>query len=251
MLGDLLQNGKVALAFLTRLPVGHRHGGVGDLAASVVLFPLVGALVGLAGALAFGVAIRLALPTWPAAVSALVVTIALTGALHEDGLADVADGLGGRTRQDRLRIMRDPQIGSFGAMALVLALLARASAIAALAAPLVVGAVLIAVGSVSRALLPALMTALSPARTDGLAATAGRPHPARVAAGMAVATLLSLLLLSPAVALTGLVGAMIGAAAVGAWARWRLGGVTGDVLGAAQQLAEIGFLFGALIAMGR
>ena len=114
----------------------------------------------------------------------------LTGGLHEDGLADLADGLGGgRTRAERLAIMRDPRLGSFGALALILAVLARILALAALAEPALVAAALIAAGAVSRAALPALMAALPAARADGLAAAAGRPHPLRAAAAIAIAAL--------------------------------------------------------------
>ena len=101
MVADLIHDCKVALAFLTRLPV---HQGqawrYADLAASVPLFPVVGALIGLAGGLAYALAIWLGLPSWPAAALALATAICATGALHEDGLADVADGFGGgRTRE--------------------------------------------------------------------------------------------------------------------------------------------------------
>src|SRR4029450_13138448 len=130
MVADLIHDCKVALAFLTRLPV--RHGRVwrdADLAGSMPLFPLVGALIGLAGGLAYALALGLGLPPWPAATLALATSIRATGRLHEDGLADVADGWGGgRTREDKLRIMRDPRLGSYGTIALVLALLARAGA---------------------------------------------------------------------------------------------------------------------------
>ena len=135
---------------------------------------MVGALIGLAGAIAYALAVWLGLPPWPAAVLALATTIWLTGALHEDGLADVADGFGGgRTREDKLAIMRDPRIGSYGALALVLAVLARAGAMAALAEPAAVAAALVAAGAASRAALPAVMAALPQARPDGLAAKGG------------------------------------------------------------------------------
>ena len=142
-----------------------------------------------------------------------------TGALHEDGLADFADGLGGASRARRLEIMRDPRVGSFGVIALVLALLARAGALAALAGPAEVGVALIAAAALSRALLPPAMLALPQARGDGLAVQAGRPHPARVAAALAIALLIALLLLPAAVAVTAsavaaLAGAMVAMARV-------------------------------------
>jgi adenosylcobinamide-GDP ribazoletransferase len=249
MLADLLHDCKVALAFLTRLPAREvRPWGAADLAASVPWFPVVGALVGLAGAIAYALAIWAGLPPLPAATVALGATIWLTGALHEDGLADVADGFGGgRTRDDKLAIMRDPRIGSYGALALVLALLARAGALAALAEPLAVAAALIAAGTVSRAALPVIMTALPQARLDGLAASAGQPHPLRAAAAVLIAALLALLLLG-GTALAALVAGALGVLAVALLARRQIAGYTGDVLGAVQQLAEIGVLFAAVAA---
>jgi adenosylcobinamide-GDP ribazoletransferase len=249
MLADLIHDCKVALGFLTCLPVREPPAWRDlDLAASVPLFPIVGALIGLAGAIGYALAGWLGLPPWPAAAIALATTIWLTGALHEDGLADVADGFGGgRTREDKLRIMRDPRLGSYGALALVLAALARAGALAALGAPGAVGAALIAAGAASRAALPAVMASLPNARSDGLAAGAGRPHPLRTTAALLVAALIAIVLLGQA-APAALLGGAAGALAVALAARRQIGGYTGDVLGAVQQLAEIGVLLGALAA---
>jgi adenosylcobinamide-GDP ribazoletransferase len=243
MLGDVLNDGKVALAFLTRLPVrpDRRWQGT-DLAASVAMFPVVGVLVGMLGALAYAVATAIGLPPLPAAVLAIAALVGATGALHEDGLADLADGLGGASRARRLEIMRDPRVGSFGVMALLLALLARVGALAALAGPAEVGAALVAAAALSRALLPAAMLALPQARVDGLAAQAGRPHPARVAAAAAIALLIALLLLPAGIAVTASGAATLAGAMVAWLAFRRLGGITGDVLGAVQQAAEIAFL---------
>jgi adenosylcobinamide-GDP ribazoletransferase len=249
MLADLIHEFKVALAFLTRLPVRERRPWRDlDLAASVPLFPIVGALIGLAGAIGYALATWLGLPPWPAAAIALATTIWLTGALHEDGLADVADGFGGgRTREDKLRIMRDPRVGSYGVLALGLALLARAGALAALAAPWAVGAALVTAGAASRAALSPVMASLPNARADGLAAGAGRPHPLRATAAVLVAALIAIVLLGQAAPAALLAGAA-GALAVALLARRQLAGCTGDVLGAVQQLTEIGVLLGALAA---
>jgi adenosylcobinamide-GDP ribazoletransferase len=248
MLADLLRDCKVAIAFLTQLPLPAPAWCETDLAASAPLFPVVGALIGIVGAIAYALAVWLGLPPWPSAVLALAATIWLTGALHEDGLADVADGFGGgRTREDKLRIMRDSRIGSYGALALGLAVLARAGALAALAEPAAVGAALVAAGATSRAALPAVMAALPQARADGLAVQAGRPHPLRAAAALLVAVLIALTLLGEAAPVALLVGAL-GALAIAVLARRQIGGYTGDVLGAVQQLTEIGVLFGVLAA---
>ena len=249
MLADLIHDCKVALAFLTRLPVRERRAWPeADLAASVALFPVVGALIGLAGGVGYTFAVWLSLPPWPAAAIALAITIGVTGALHEDGLADVADGFGGgRTREDKLRIMRDSRVGSYGAIALVLTMLTRAGALAALAAPWAVASALVAAAAVSRATLPAVMATLPRARTDGLAAGAGRAHPLRALAAALVAALIAIVLLGSA-APAALLGGAAGALAVALLARRQIGGYTGDVLGAVQQLAEIGVLLGALAA---
>lgn len=249
MLRDAWREGKVALVFLTRLPL--RIDGAPDppaLAESVPLFPLVGALIGLAAGVIFALATLAGLPPLLAAALAVAAQIGLTGALHEDGLADLADGLGGgQAVEDRLRIMRDPRIGAFGALALMLALGLRAGSLAELGDAERVAAALIAAGALSRAALPLAMAWLPPARRDGLAATAGRPHPARAGAALLIAALLALLVLPPAPALLALALALAAAAAVARLARRRIGGLTGDVLGAMQQLAEIAVLL-ALVA---
>jgi adenosylcobinamide-GDP ribazoletransferase len=105
--------------------------------------------------------------------------------------------------------------------------------------------VLIAAAAASRAMLPVIMTALPPARDEGLAAGAGRPHPLRAAAGVAIAILVASILLAPALAASGLIVAAFAALLIAGLARRQIGGHTGDVLGAAQQLAETGFLLAA------
>jgi adenosylcobinamide-GDP ribazoletransferase len=250
MLADLIHDCKVALAFLTRLPLVPEPTAHGtSLGASVVTFPVVGAVIGLLGGLGYALVFWLGLPPLPAAAVALATTILLTGALHEDGLADLADGFGGgRTLEDKLRIMRDSRIGSYGALALFLGLLVRASALAALGAPWAVTAALVAAGAVSRAALAPVMTILPAARADGVAAGAGRPHPVRAAAAVLVGLLMTVVLLGEAAAAALLAGA--GAALAVAWlARRQIGGHTGDVLGAVQQLTEIGVLLGTVAAL--
>ena len=253
MLRETIDEGKAALQFLTRLPVRTPAAWPHHvLAASAPAFPLIGALIGALGGLAFALASWLGLPPLLAALLAVAAQILVTGGLHEDGLADLADGFGGgRTRAEKLRIMRDPRLGSFGALALVLTLLARIAALAALAEPWLVASALIAAGAASRAGLPALMASLAPARDHGLEAGAGRPHPLRAAAGIAIAALLAFVVLAPGMAAAGLVGAAGALLSVAILARRQIGGYTGDVLGAAQQLAEVGFLLGALALQSR
>jgi adenosylcobinamide-GDP ribazoletransferase len=217
-----------ALAFLTRLPAG--GGRLSPRAA--LWFPVVGAAL---GALVGGAAVGLAdvLPPLLAGALAVALELAITGALHVDGLADSADGLGGRDRERALAIMRDHALGAYGGSALVLDLLAKAVALGALAER---GDVLpvIAAFAVSRAAPLPLAAALPYARAgEGTGrALADGLRPATAAAGVAVGV---------AVAVAGGAYAAIAAAVVvtsGVWwlARRRLGGVTGDVMGAAIEL---------------
>jgi adenosylcobinamide-GDP ribazoletransferase len=217
-----------AVAFLTRLPVGG-----GPLSARAApWFPLVGAAV---GALVAGVAAGLAqvLPALLAATLAVAVEVVLTGALHLDGLADSADGLAGRDRERALAIMRDHALGTYGALAVLLDVLAKVVALAVLVEA---GAVLPVVGAfaVARAAPLPLAAALPyPRAGAGVGRLLVGGLSARAAAGgVAVAAAVAVLAgAAPALACLALV-----AGAVGWLARRRLGGVTGDVLGAAVEL---------------
>ena len=240
---------RVAASFLTRLSLGVAPPAAGRLAAAAWSFPLVGMGVGLLGAGAFGLAHVLGAPAPLAAIAAVGAQIWATGALHEDGLGDFADALGGPTRRRKLAIMRDARIGTYGVIALVLGLAARIAAIAAVAEPAAVVGVLIAAGAVSRAAVVWMMHGLAPARADGLGAQAGRPERTRAIAATALAAA-ALLWLDFGALVAGVVVAALAAAAVSALARRHLGGQTGDVLGAGQQAAEALFLAGLASAAG-
>ena len=228
-----------ALALLSRLPVP-AHTPRGQAAAWA--WPVAGLVVALiAGGLA-AAALGLGVPPGLAAGLVLAAQVALTGGLHEDGLADSADGFwGGSTTARRLDIMKDSRIGSYGVIALVLGLGLRWAALSALIAEGQLFAPLIAAAVLSRAAMTVLMAALPNVRDDGLAAKVGRP--AQTTALLAVATALVLGLSAVGWGLLGplfwLALATIGFAAV---ARAKIGGQTGDVLGAAQQIAEIAAL---------
>jgi len=240
---------RVALAFLTRVPVPLDTEAAVPLAGAVRAFPLVGLGVGLAGGIVYLIADMINLPPVIAALLAVAATIALTGALHEDGLADMADGLGARGRDASLRIMRDSRIGAFGVLALVLSLALRVAAIAVLVVPETVALVLIAAAAASRACLPPVMYALPPARSDGLSFSAGTPERGHVIAAVATGWLVLMLGLG---FLGGLVGILLIGAAGSATihlVQRRLGGHTGDALGAIQQVAEIAVLLAAVIAL--
>ena len=236
----------VATAFFTRIPVAAPACSAGRLAPAAWAFPLVGAGIGGIAAFAFLLVQLLGLGDWPAAVLAVLAGIVLTGALHEDGLADTADGLiGGHDRDQRLAIMRDSRHGTFGVVAIVLSVLLRAAALSGIGDPIYAGLALVAAHAASRAALPLAMRALAPARSDGLGAAAGRPSMVLAIAALAVGLLVTLAALGPArgfVAI-GLAGAAMFAA--GVLAHRRIGGYTGDVLGAFQQIGEIVMLLAA------
>jgi adenosylcobinamide-GDP ribazoletransferase len=212
-----------------------------------------GAIIGACGAIALCFARALGLPTLPAAALAVSALVVVTGALHEDGLADAADGFGGRTTERKLEIMRDSRIGAFGAAALALSLILRVAALTSLAGEglAMAAAALILAGAVSRCcgLIPLML--LDPARADGAGAVAGRVDGGAFFVGGLVALALLVVTGLWAIGLGRAIvaGLLAGAAALAmtAIARRQIGGQTGDVAGAAQQLAEIACLYGLLI----
>ncbi len=230
-----------AVGFYTRIPVRSASVVSGDLAAAAPWFPVVGLGV---GAVVAGTYIGLAelLPNLLAATIAAAAGALLTGALHEDGLADVADSFaGGSTIERRLEILEDPRLGTFGVIALVASFLVRVSAVAVFDASAAL-AVIPAAHALSRVPAVVLMRRQPAARTAGLAvALAAGIGPAQEAAAVAIGTVACALLIGvwsiPAVAAAALV-----AAALAALARARIGGVNGDVLGATQQLVELSVL---------
>ena len=245
---DALRGAAAAVAFLTRLPVGRLVAfSAADVSRGAVAFPLVGAGIGAAvGGTAAGLVH--VLPPLPAAAIALCVGAVLTGALHLDGLADTADALGATTRERALEIMRDHATGAFGATAIALDLLVKASVLAALAAEGEAIGFAVAAGALARAVPPSLAASLPRARGEG--AGAGFAV-SRTVAGAAAA--LAIAIAAAAAGIDGLVLAGVAAAvAVGlglGFRRW-LGGVSGDPLGAATELAETAVLVAAAILVG-
>ncbi len=239
---------KTAMVFLTRLPVpGALPAGGLDIAAAVWAFPLVGVVVGLSGAVVYALAHHLGLPPWPAAALAVAATLAITGALHEDGLADTADGFGGgKTREQKLDIMRDSRIGTYGVCALILSLVLRTGALASLAEPGAVAAALIAAHAGARAVVPAVMLFLAPARHDGLSFAAGAPSAARAAAAAILGVVILFISLGLVLTIAAAVVVVIAAALMSGLSERQIGGQTGDVLGAVEQLGEIAILLVAL-----
>ncbi|HEY3911465.1 MAG TPA: adenosylcobinamide-GDP ribazoletransferase [Stellaceae bacterium] len=235
-----------AVAFLTRVPIGAPAERDWRLAAAAWAFPLVGAGIGAIAAFAFLVSELLGLGDGPAALLAVLAGICVTGALHEDGLADTADGFfGGRNRDSRLAIMRDSRHGTYGVLAIVLSVALRAAAIAHTGEAIYAGLALIAAHAASRALITAVMRALAPARADGLGAEAGRPSAAPLIAAAAIGVVIAVAALGPVLGLVAFAVSGTAVAAMAVLARRLVGGYTGDILGAAQQIAEVVVLLAA------
>jgi adenosylcobinamide-GDP ribazoletransferase len=241
------------LRFYSRLPVPvfpfePAPHGAPDMATAPPAIALGGAVLGVLAGGVLAAASSLGLPPLLAAALAVAALAMMTGAMHEDGLADTADGFwGGTTRERRLEIMRDSRIGSYGAVALMLTLAIRVVAIATIvdrSGALTGVLALIAVAATSRVagLLP--LALLTPARSDGAAASVSAPSMPALLSGAVVAALLTLAAVYPAVSAgaAAVLAAFVMAYVISRLANAKIGGHTGDVAGAAQQLAEIAML---------
>jgi adenosylcobinamide-GDP ribazoletransferase len=250
-----------ALRFYSILPVPSLPGearpeGKLDFAPMALAVPVAGAIIGAATALTLALAHGLGLGFTVAATLAVACGVIVTGALHEDGLADMADGaFAGAGIERRLEIMRDSRLGSFGVLALIIALMLRVGLVAqlSLAGTGAAAAALVGAAALSRAACLMPLVILPPARQEGLGAAAGRlPVPAFTNAAMigcGIALLLALLagfgLFRGVIACVAALTACYGVCAL---AKANLGGQTGDVAGAAQILGELGFYL--VLAMG-
>ena len=231
-----------AVMFLTRLPVARFHQFRDeDVASSTVYFPIVGALIGLAGGLVL--LTSAVLPSLVAVLISMLVTVCLTGGLHEDGLADSADGLvGGQDPQRRLEIMKDSRIGAYGAIALWFSLTAKLILLQSLLAVNLITAVTASVigHCLGRTATVALLTCLPYARLESSKSSnfGNKVTFRQLALVLPFAIIFSLLLL-------GLQGVFCLTAAVavtfvcGLYFKDKIGGITGDCLGAANQLVEL------------
>lgn len=236
-----------ALAFLTRLPGGSHPTGQVDIVGSVVYFPVVGLLVGLLGSGAYLIGVA----WFSAAVGAVLclsITALVTGALHEDGLADSMDALaGGWDREQRLEIFKDSTHGTFGVMSLVLVSLLKFSALAGLATLSRTSIVLIVVAAhvVGRSAAVVAMGVLPPARDSGLGATYGTSLPVIPMAGAGLLGAVGLVAAFGLLAPVALVSVVFVAVGFGAWSMRKIGGSTGDILGSIEQLSECAVLLSA------
>lgn len=239
----MIRQVRIALTFLTRLPAGHLDCTAQEIGRSSRWFPLIGAFLG-----AVYAAVATLLPSvFPPSVTAVLVVLIdalLTGAMHFDGLADTADGFGsGRTRDDVLRIMRDHAIGSYGACALMLAIALKVAAIGALVGtPMALPALLLApaLGRWSAVFSSALAAYARPA-TDDTPKSVGTPARFIGYGELALATAIMLPAALSFRPWRGAAVALLSTAAIGAWTwhcRRKIGGVTGDTLGAGIELTE-------------
>jgi adenosylcobinamide-GDP ribazoletransferase len=235
-----------AFKFLTRLPIPFsRTIDPPPLRQTMRMFSLVGAFIGAAIGLVLLAGQFAELPAFLAGILAVAAGLLLTGALHEDGMADTADGLGGgKTREQRLTIMRDSRIGSYGTLALIITVGIRVACYADLAflPPVTLLAVLMACNAFSRALVVDLLWATAPARSDGLSAYAGQPTRGVAMFAIIIGLLLTLLaghvtFYENAILALGLA---LAATAGLRWLAIRLvGGQTGDICGAVQIACEV------------
>lgn len=238
-LGDRFRPSDIltALALLTRLPMPeHRFDPARPAATAVWAYPLVGLVVGTVVVFAISILTALGLPAPLAAGLGLILGTMITGAMHEDGLADCADGFwGGWTVARRLEIMKDSQIGTYGVLALILGMGLRWQAIVLLIDADALLA-LVWVEVLSRAAMVWVMFRLPNARKSGLSNHTGRPDAAACAAALGIGAVAALMSPDTLMMLPGAAGATLGMA----WlARSRIGGQTGDVLGATQQVVAV------------
>ena len=255
--GQWLADCRHCVVFLTRLPIARDTAlPPPGLAGAMRALPLAGVLIGAIIGAVLVLAAWLGAPASVAALLAVTAGLGLTGALHEDGLADVADGFGGgATVERKLEIMRDSRIGTYGVLALIVTVAFKALVLATLAAQSVwlAFAVTVAAAAVSRVSPAGVLYLLAPARRDGLSAAAGRPGRGTILQALAAATLVSVVFLWPVSFLFGLVVVPLAGLAglVGmAWlARRQIGGQTGDVAGASQVVSEVAVLLVAVMVL--
>lgn len=253
-----LRNILIACGFLSRIPIPSRvfEGFDGRFATIAHTFPAAGFLVVLPSAFLFWLFLVLGGSPLVAALLALGLQSLLTGALHEDGLADCADGFGGgKSREHVLEIMKDSRIGSYGAIALILSFALRATTLATLAeslSPLAAALLLPAAGAMARAFMVAHWQALPSAREKGLAASAGQPDVFVASLALASGTILAgvpvLAVLGLPALFLALLLASTGAFIISRLAARRINGHTGDTIGAVEQVGEIAVLIAFSLA---
>lgn len=239
-----------ALALLSRVPVM----GIDDFRATLIVrsvwsWPLVGLLLAGFAVLPAMLVYELTGNILIFAIVALAAMVLLTGCMHEDGMADCADGFGGGfERARKLEIMRDSHIGTYGVTALILCFGLRLVLLSAAGSAGQAVTLFLILAVTSRAAMPVVMHILPPARDNGLGKGAGHPKLIAVGIGVAIAAVVSVILSGVIATAVIAAGAMLAIALVVAVAKWQIGGQTGDVLGASQLTTEL-FVGVAFIAV--
>jgi len=245
MIGKFL----LALSFFTRLPIGRHDLGALSLSQAAAFFPIAGALIGLISGAIYLALLHLGVQGNISAWITIFFQLAVTGGLHEDGLADMADGLAsGRSKEQKLAIMRDSRIGSYGVLALITMISLRANIISGFTSGSATLLVFIAASACSRAFLTILMQILPFARCDGLAVMADRPGFSQTVTACVIGCVLlfaagKIMAAFAAIAMLAVIYLYLKTIALR-----NFGGITGDVLGAAQQVSETSILLLFLIA---
>ena len=233
----------LALTFFTRIPIHFTVKYHRTLMQACWCFPLIGASIGLVGGTFLYLLLIIQIPVAISAVITICFIIVLTGALHEDGLADTVDGLGGgEDKKSKIEKMRDSRIGSYGVLAILLLTLIKLNAIISLATekPYEIAILsIICAHSLSRFSIIVIPYFSIPASNEGLARYAGKPATLGFIGSFLLTSILILILLPFDQAILSAVLAILVAGAVGLLANFQIKGYTGDILGAAQQVSEV------------
>jgi adenosylcobinamide-GDP ribazoletransferase len=244
----------IAAQFLTRLPVPPIDTGDRKLMRASWCFPVIGAAIGAIGGVVALFGQSLGLPLAASALIALAAMALITGALHEDGLSDLADGFGGgHDKAAKIAIMRDSRIGAYGVLALIVVIGLKISAIMAImgGGDLAMTVIALVIGHAgARALIPPVTLFLENASDSGLGDMAGKPKTSTMQAALGIGAVLFIVLLPLSTALIAAATGCAAAAAVAALAQRQIGGYTGDVLGAVEQVAETAILLALAASIG-
>ncbi|MEZ5691920.1 MAG: adenosylcobinamide-GDP ribazoletransferase [Rickettsiales bacterium] len=236
----MIQKFLLTLSFFTRIPAGKQGFGKLTLADCAVFFPIMGAFIGLIIGVFYISALYIGITNYIAAWLSIIFYLLLTGGLHEDGLADTADGLAsGRSREQKLAIMRDSHIGSYGVLALITIIALKSLLISELTLNAQSLYIFIIAAAVSRAFMVLIMRTMPYARNDGLAATCGKPTEINTLVTISIASSTLLLATSPTTAFSCVTALFITYIILRYVFNKHFGGITGDTLGASQQVGEV------------
>ncbi len=243
--------------FFTRLPWLNVGSNLGSKTTTLKLseatraFPFAGVVVGAIGALVLYGAAKSGLHPLAASILAIGATALASGAIHEDGLADVADSFGASSKTKKLEIMKDSRVGTYGVLALIVITGLKVGLLAGFPSSGLAAGALFAANVLGRSGLGLMMLALKPAKKSGLAKTAGIPKQEDAMISVIIGTLIAVLVLGPGTGLAAAAIAGLGFAGVGYIAHRQIGGLTGDVLGAGEQMAEVFVLIALAIIMSQ